>query len=302
MRWPRRGGSTTRAGRGRRALRARLKVPATSETRAWCSAASFSSDSAGRADAEDLTQAREALRAVDPRRRSTPRARRAADRPRARRCSSRTSSARRPSCSSRRSTARPCWGRGPRPGAGLVGDRHRSPRADSRPRTREPFYRRIIDPHGRGARRRSRGSAPAGYWLAAAARGAGNLDRAWHAATRAGCARCSAAIAAPRCAADLDRLMVQAHHPGARPRSCSRADPSRRPAGMLAEWEAIENGLESGDGRPLSSSLPSSSRRSPHRPSAARAASPRASIFSRTIAAVRRPPPSALRTAARRGP
>lgn len=111
----------------------------------------------------------------------------------------------------------------------------------SRPRDlREPFYARIVarmekelalDP----------ASAPAAYWLAAAFRGVGNLDRAWYAA---GAGWVNAIFSRDRGAAlraDLDRLVVQ----GIIPERAARLQPrdyKQTAAGMLAEWEALKAG------------------------------------------------------------
>ena len=83
------------------------------------------------------------------------------------------------------------------------------------------------------------GSAPAGYWLAAATRGAGDLDTALNEAT-AGWVR--AALARDRgtaVRADLDRLMVQGILPDRAARVPGR-DHSQALAGMVGEWEAFK--------------------------------------------------------------
>lgn len=83
------------------------------------------------------------------------------------------------------------------------------------------------------------GSTPAGYWLAAAARGCGNVERAWSAAT-AGWVR--ATLARDRGAAlraDLDRLVVQAIIPERANRLGTR-DRSQAITGMLSEWESFK--------------------------------------------------------------
>jgi hypothetical protein len=80
------------------------------------------------------------------------------------------------------------------------------------------------------------GSTPASYWLAAAARGEGNSERAWQAAV-AGWMR--APLARDRGAAlraDLDRLVVQAIIPA----RLGLKDPAQALAGMLGEWEAFK--------------------------------------------------------------
>jgi hypothetical protein len=86
---------------------------------------------------------------------------------------------------------------------------------------------------------RDPGSSPAGYWLAAAARGRGDIDRAWQAAI-AGWMR--APLARDRGAAlraDLDRLVVQAIIPERLARLALR-DHTQALAGMLGEWEAFK--------------------------------------------------------------
>lgn len=87
--------------------------------------------------------------------------------------------------------------------------------------------------------RRDSASGPANYWLAAAARAAGDLDRAWSAAS-AGWIR--AALAPDRgvaLRADLDRLVTQAIIPD----RAARLPPRERKqaqAGMVAEWETFK--------------------------------------------------------------
>jgi hypothetical protein len=86
---------------------------------------------------------------------------------------------------------------------------------------------------------RNPGSSPAGYWLAAAARGQGDVERAWQAAI-AGWMR--APLASDRGAAlraDLDRLVVQAIIPE-RIAALSVRNPTQVLAGMLGEWEAFK--------------------------------------------------------------
>ena len=107
----------------------------------------------------------------------------------------------------------------------------------SRPRdARESAYSRIVvrmerelagDPS----------SAPASYWLAAALRGAGDLERAWTAAEAGWVTAPLAPDHGAALRADLDRLMVQ----GIIPDRAGRLQPrnmKQATAGMLAEWDA----------------------------------------------------------------
>lgn len=87
--------------------------------------------------------------------------------------------------------------------------------------------------------RRDEGSTAAGYWLVAAPRGSGDLDRAWAAAV-AGWVR--AVLARDRGVAlrgDLDRLVVQAIIPE-RAARLSPKDPSLAMTGLLSDWEAFK--------------------------------------------------------------
>jgi hypothetical protein len=84
------------------------------------------------------------------------------------------------------------------------------------------------------------GSAAAGYWLAAAARAGGDIDRAWHAAF-AGWLR--APLAEDRGAAlraDLDRLVTQAIIPERAAKLAGKNDPKDAHAAMDAEWQAFK--------------------------------------------------------------
>jgi hypothetical protein len=84
------------------------------------------------------------------------------------------------------------------------------------------------------------GSAAAGYWLAAAARAGGDIERAWHAAI-AGWLR--APLADDRGAAlraDLDRLMTQAIIPERAAKLGGKNDPKDGQAAMTVEWEAFK--------------------------------------------------------------
>jgi tetratricopeptide (TPR) repeat protein len=82
-------------------------------------------------------------------------------------------------------------------------------------------------------------SAPAAYWLAAALRGSGHLDRAWYAAMAGWVAATLSRDHGAALRADLDRLMVQAIIPERAARLQPR-DPKPATVGMLAEWEALK--------------------------------------------------------------
>jgi tetratricopeptide (TPR) repeat protein len=107
----------------------------------------------------------------------------------------------------------------------------------SRPReTRDAVYSRVVarmekelanDPT----------SAPASYWLAAALRGAGDLERAWTAAQAGWVTAPLARDHGAALRADLDRLMIL----GIIPDRAGRLQPrnmKQASAGMLAEWDA----------------------------------------------------------------
>jgi hypothetical protein len=86
------------------------------------------------------------------------------------------------------------------------------------------------------------GCAPASYWLAVAARGAGDLDRAWDAAI-AGWVRASLSPeTAESVRADLDRLVIHALIPErARQRQGSGRDAPDPAAALRSEWEMIKS-------------------------------------------------------------
>lgn len=83
------------------------------------------------------------------------------------------------------------------------------------------------------------GSTPAGYWLAAAARGRGDIDRAWQAAIAGWLRAPQARDRGAALRADLDRLVVQAIIPERIARLSVR-NQTQALAGMLGEWEAFK--------------------------------------------------------------
>jgi hypothetical protein len=112
--------------------------------------------------------------------------------------------------------------------------------AQAQPRdTREQTYTRLM-------RRMEQelslepGLAPAAYWLVVAARGLGDIERAWHAAAGAWVGAGLSRDRGAALRADLDRLMVQAIIPERAARLQVR-DARQAAAGMLAEWEAFKS-------------------------------------------------------------
>jgi hypothetical protein len=107
------------------------------------------------------------------------------------------------------------------------------------PEERAAYYRLIL-PRMEEEIAENPGSTAAGYWLAAAARASGNLDRAWHAA-QAGWLR--AVLADDRGAAlraDLNRLVTEALIPERAAKLAARVDPREAQNTLLQEWEAFK--------------------------------------------------------------
>lgn len=100
--------------------------------------------------------------------------------------------------------------------------------AQGRPQDRRvPAYQRIAA-RMEEELRQDPASAPANYWLAAASRGAGDVDRAWDAAMAAWVRAKLAPETADKLRLDVDRLVTQALIP-----ERSRMKPSRDPQ---ADW------------------------------------------------------------------
>jgi hypothetical protein len=85
------------------------------------------------------------------------------------------------------------------------------------------------------------GSTPAGYWLAASARGAGDPERALNEATAAWVRGMLARDGGIALRADLERLVVQGILPDRAARLTVR-DHTQALAGMVGEWEAFKSG------------------------------------------------------------
>lgn len=115
----------------------------------------------------------------------------------------------------------------------LEKEAHRRP-ADRRPAMFERIVSRMED-----ELRSNPGNGPANYWLPLAARGAGDAERAWHAAMagwiRAGLRPDNAAAVR----ADLDRLVTQALIPE-RVRGRPAREQQETTAALRAEWDALK--------------------------------------------------------------
>jgi hypothetical protein len=86
--------------------------------------------------------------------------------------------------------------------------------------------------------RRDPGSAPANYWLAVAARAAGDLDAAWDAAVAAW-VRATLSPAASELRSDIDRLVTQALIPE-RARVRSAREQADATEALRAQWELVK--------------------------------------------------------------
>jgi hypothetical protein len=126
---------------------------------------------------------------------------------------------------------------GARARAGLVGDSPRSPRAAAADRGSARHLRPHVD-RMRAELALDAGSAPTGYWLAAAAR-IRDIERAWQAAiagwVRAGLAQDRGAARRPR------RLVTQAIIPE-RAARLHTGDPRQAAGGMQNEWSSFKAG------------------------------------------------------------
>jgi tetratricopeptide (TPR) repeat protein len=103
---------------------------------------------------------------------------------------------------------------------------------------RAPLYERIVARMEQELRRDPT-SAPAAYWLAAASRGAGDLDRAWAAASAGWIRAVAARDRGVTLRVDLDRLVTQAIIPDRAARSPVR-DRRQATAALIAEWESFK--------------------------------------------------------------
>jgi hypothetical protein len=104
---------------------------------------------------------------------------------------------------------------------------------------RSALYRRILDRMDEEVAENP-GSTAAGYWLAAAARASGDLDRAWHAGLAGWLRAALADDHGVALRADLDRLVTQAIIPERAARLAGRGDPAEPRAAMRDEWDAFK--------------------------------------------------------------
>jgi tetratricopeptide (TPR) repeat protein len=104
---------------------------------------------------------------------------------------------------------------------------------------RAPLFERIVERMEQEVRL-DPGSAPANYWLAAGMRGAGDPERAWHAAVAGWIRATLRRDSMPTLRAELDQLVTTALIP-----ERVRARPAREQqdatASLRAEWESLKN-------------------------------------------------------------
>lgn len=105
---------------------------------------------------------------------------------------------------------------------------------------RRLVYRRIADRMERESREHP-GSTPAAYWLAAGARGAGELDRAWSAAIAAWLRGPMTLDRGAGLRADIDRLVQTALIPErARALALGEKEIEEARLGLQAEWDLVK--------------------------------------------------------------
>jgi hypothetical protein len=103
---------------------------------------------------------------------------------------------------------------------------------------RKSFYARIVL-QSEAELAKGAGAPVASYWLAAGARGAGDLDRAWHAAIAAWIRTKWNGSRTAALRADLDQLVINGIIPE-RARTLAGGDSRALAAAMRAEWEQIK--------------------------------------------------------------
>jgi hypothetical protein len=118
---------------------------------------------------------------------------------------------------------------------GTAVDRHAQRRG---PAERAGIYAAVID-RMRGELVRNPGSAAAAYWVAAAARGSGDLEAAWNAAIAAWVRAPLTADRGVSLRADIDRLVTQAIIPE-RARQIAGPRHTETLGALLTEWEQVK--------------------------------------------------------------
>jgi hypothetical protein len=104
---------------------------------------------------------------------------------------------------------------------------------------RKPIYERILA-RAEDALRKDDRSAVASYWVAAAARGTNDLDRAWAAAI-AGWARAPlVGTAGVKLRGDLDRLVTSVLIPERAQQLAQTGDPRPAAAALQQEWDGVK--------------------------------------------------------------
>ncbi len=101
------------------------------------------------------------------------------------------------------------------------------------------IYRRLLD-RTEAELSREDPSASASYWLVAAARGAGDFERAWGAAIAGWVRARSLGARGDTLRADLDRLVTQVLLPERARQLSPDADPRPALAGLLAQWADLK--------------------------------------------------------------
>jgi hypothetical protein len=105
---------------------------------------------------------------------------------------------------------------------------------------RKPIYQRLLDGADRYVERHPR-SAAAPYWLAAAARGIGDLDRALAAATAGWLRAPQLGPGGAKLRADLDRLVTQVILKERAQRVPPESDPNQAYDAMKTQWDLLKN-------------------------------------------------------------
>jgi hypothetical protein len=107
------------------------------------------------------------------------------------------------------------------------------------PAERRPLYARILERADKELARRDT-SAVASYWLAAAAQGVEDLERAWGAAQAGWIRGGQLGARGAQLRIDIDRLVMQVILPERARRLTAEGDPRLALASFIEEWEALK--------------------------------------------------------------